>query len=74
MRVTTKGQVTISQRIREKPGITSHSEVEFVEESGRVYIRKVEGRGAVQDWFARCRGSATVRMSTDEILRLTRGE
>ena len=74
MRVTTKGQVTIPQRIREKLGITSHSEVEFVEDRGRVFLRKVEGRGAVQNRFARYRGSATVRMSTDEILRLTRGE
>lgn len=74
MRVTTKGQVTIPQRIREKLGITSQSEVEFVEDRGRVFIRKVEGRGAVRDRFARYRGSATVRISTEEILRLTRGE
>ena len=72
--MTTKGQVTIPQRIREKLGITSHSEVEFVEDRGRVFLRKVEGRGAAQDRFARYRGSATVRMSTEEILRLTRGE
>ncbi|MCF8080817.1 MAG: AbrB/MazE/SpoVT family DNA-binding domain-containing protein [Desulfobacterales bacterium] len=36
MRVTTKGQVTIPQHIREKFGITPDSEVDFVEEKGRI--------------------------------------
>jgi AbrB family looped-hinge helix DNA binding protein len=40
MRVTTKGQVTIPQHIREKFGITPDSEVDFVEEKGRVYLVK----------------------------------
>jgi AbrB family looped-hinge helix DNA binding protein len=35
MRVTTKGQVTIPQRIREKFGITPDSEVDFIEEMTR---------------------------------------
>jgi AbrB family looped-hinge helix DNA binding protein len=34
MRLTTKGQVTIPQHIRKKLGLTSYSEVEFVEERG----------------------------------------
>ena len=37
MRVTTKGQVTIPQNIREKLGITPTTEVDFVEEEGRVF-------------------------------------
>ena len=41
MRVPSKGQVTIPQAIREKLGITRHSEVEFIEEKGRVYLRKI---------------------------------
>jgi len=40
MRVTTKGQVTIPQHIREKFGITPDSEVDFVEEKGRIYLVK----------------------------------
>lgn len=40
MRVTTKGQVTIPLSVREKLGIIPHSEVEFVEEKGRMYIVK----------------------------------
>jgi AbrB family looped-hinge helix DNA binding protein len=41
MRVTSKGQVTIPKAIRQKMGIAPNSEVEFVEERGRVYLRKV---------------------------------
>ena len=71
MRVTSKGQVTIPQHIREKFGIGPHSEVDFVEDDGRVILvkrpaprRKVDFSGLV--------GTATVRMTTDEILNLTR--
>lgn len=73
MKVTSKGQVTIPQDLREKAGIVAGSEVEFVQEAGRLYIRKVEGRGRGRDLIARMRGRGNVRMSTDEILALTRG-
>ena len=43
MRVTTKGQVTIPQHIREKLGITTSTEVDFIEEKGRVFIVKRKG-------------------------------
>ena len=39
MRVTTKGQVTIPQEIREKLGITPAVEVDFIEEKDRIYFR-----------------------------------
>ncbi|MBW1753262.1 MAG: AbrB/MazE/SpoVT family DNA-binding domain-containing protein [Deltaproteobacteria bacterium] len=38
MRVTTKGQVTIPQHIREKLGITPATEVDFVEEKDRIFL------------------------------------
>ncbi len=72
MRVTPKGQVTIPRHIREKLGITQETEVDFVEENDRVYIVKRRGEGRRSNRFARLRGVATVRMSTDEILALTR--
>lgn len=73
MRITTKGQVTIPQEIREKLGLVPHSEVDFVAEGDKVYLRKAAksgGRG--QHLVNRLRGRATVRLSTDEILALTR--
>ena len=77
MRITSKGQVTIPQEIREKAGLLPGTEVEFVLEAGTVTIRKVAeplapGRGArIVDRLA---GSATIKMTTDEINALMRGE
>ena len=75
MKITTKGQVTIPREVRDKMGLLPHSEVEFVVEGNVVVLRKVEntnGRGKTV--VERMRGRATVRMSTDEIMALTRGE
>ena len=72
MRVTTKGQVTIPQHIREKLGIVPATDIEFVEEKDRVYIVKKEGPGNRTNKFRKLRGVATVRMTTDEIMALTR--
>jgi AbrB family looped-hinge helix DNA binding protein len=74
MRVTNKGQVTIPQEIRRSLGIVPGSQVEFTEEHGRVYL---VNRGLSDDRrtrFSQFRGAATVRMSTDEIMALTRGQ
>ena len=72
MRVTAKGQVTIPQHIREKLGIVPATNIEFVEEKGRVYIVKKEGPENRRRKFRKLRGVATVRMTTDEIMTLTR--
>ncbi|MBN2062036.1 MAG: AbrB/MazE/SpoVT family DNA-binding domain-containing protein [Deltaproteobacteria bacterium] len=72
MRVTTKGQVTIPQEIREKLGITPSVEVDFVEEKDRVYLIKREGPPQKPRRFSRLRGIASVKMTTDEIMALTR--
>ena len=74
MRVTTKGQVTIPLEIREQLSITPGTEVEFSVEGNVVKLtasrrRHDRGRRVVE----RLRGRATVRMTTDEILALTRG-
>jgi len=74
MRVTTKGQVTIPQDIREKLGITPATEVDFVEEKGRVFLVKRKGTKAATRKFAKLRGIATVKMTTDEIMALTRAD
>jgi len=74
MRVTTKGQVTIPQHIREKLGITPATEVDFIEEKGRVFlVRRKEEKGGIRK-FAKLRGLASVKMTTDEIMALTRSE
>ena len=73
MRVTTKGQVTIPQEIREKMGITPAVEIDFVEEKNRIYLVRREGRTKATRKFRKLRGIANVKMTTDEIMALTRG-
>jgi AbrB family looped-hinge helix DNA binding protein len=72
MRVTIKGQVTIPQHIREKLGIVPATDIEFVEEKDRVYIVKKEVSESRNNKFRKLRGVATIKMSTDEIMALTR--
>ncbi|MBC8228004.1 AbrB/MazE/SpoVT family DNA-binding domain-containing protein [bacterium] len=74
MRVTIKGQVTIPQDIREKLGITPATEVDFIEEKGRVYLIKRKGKNITTRKFRKLRGIAGVKMTTDEIMALTRGD
>lgn len=74
MRITTKGQVTIPKEIRESMGLLPHTEIEFVTRRGNVYLKKkAEGdtkRG--RDLIKSMRSKATVKMTTDEIMALTR--
>ena len=74
MKVTTKGQVTIPLNIREKLGIAPEAEVDFIEENGRVYLVKRKGKDGAARRFRKLRGVATVSMTTDEIMALTRGD
>lgn len=75
MRVTTKGQVTIPQAIREQLGLLPHSEVEFDIVGDTVRIRKKRGRTTRGDAvIAGLRGTGSSRLTTDEIMALTRGE
>jgi antitoxin PrlF len=73
MRVTSKGQVTIPQHVREQLGITAGSEVDFhLDGQGARLVRLSPGHG--KRLAASMRGRATRAMSTEEILALTRGE
>ena len=74
MRVTTKGQVTIPLHIRNKLGITPQTEVDFVEEEGKVYLVKNQIKSQQPNKFSSFRGAATIKMTTEEILALTRGK
>ena len=76
MRITSKGQVTIPQKVREEAGLMPGTEVEFAIEKGRVVLRKAQtpkkptrGQAAVD----RLRGLGTFPMRTDEIILLMRG-
>ncbi len=74
MRITAKGQVTIPQEIRRRLGLLPDTEVEFEVVGKTARIRKVGGGAARgQRIVDRLRGRATTRLTTDQILALTRG-
>ena len=79
MRITSKGQVTIPQDIREKAGMLPNTEVEFQYLGGEVVLKplgkpKSRGRQAIE----KSRGSMNNPMfkgwTTDRIMRYLRGE
>ena len=77
MRITSKGQVTIPIEIREKLGLLPETEVEFELQGKTVRLVKSsprEGHNRGRNAVERLRGKGTVRMTTDEILALTRNE
>ena len=71
MRVTTKGQVTIPINVREVLGIRAETEIDFREDNGKFYIVKISKPKKTKQ-FNKLRGIATAKMTTDEIMNLTR--
>jgi AbrB family looped-hinge helix DNA binding protein len=74
MRVTDKGQVTIPIGIRRKAGLLPNTDVEFVVSGKRVILRKSAKARRGRRLVAAMRGRATKRLSTRQIMALTRGE
>ena len=78
MRITSKGQVTIPQAVRQQAGLHPNSDVEFeVRPNGDVVLRRAAAAESPERAaFQRVRGSATARqfkaMSTDEFMRFLR--
>ena len=75
MKLTTKGQVTIPQKIREYLSLAAHDDVDFVIKNGEVVlIKKPDASNHFQFHVNnRMRGKGRIKMTTDEIMRLTRG-
>ena len=75
MRITSKGQVTIPQAIRETLGLLPNTEVEFsIDKNGaRLTKAKRPGpRSAVRQHIERVRGTLETGMSTDQLMKLLR--
>ena len=73
--VTSKGQVTVPKSIRDYLGLKAGSVVTFeCRPDGEIVLRPIKQPARhTPSAFAKLRGRATVRMSTDEIMALTRG-
>lgn len=78
MRLTSKGQITIPLEIRRKLGLEPGTQVEFDVVGGAVRIRKAEQQDRGATLVARMRDAGRragrPRLTTDQILALTRGE
>ena len=78
MQITSKGQVTIPLNVRTRLGLLPHTEVDFELVGDHARIRKAKpatGTGTRGNRVLEAlRGSADTRMSTDEIMALTRGD
>ncbi len=73
MRITSTGQVTIPIEIREKLGLIPNTEVEFEIIGDAVYLKKANLNSTTDKSLVEMmRGKASVKMTTDEIMTLTR--
>ncbi|RPJ70924.1 MAG: AbrB/MazE/SpoVT family DNA-binding domain-containing protein [Acidobacteria bacterium] len=78
MTLTSKGQVTIPQEIREKLGLLPGTRVVFDVVGDSVRIRKAaeqrRGSELIERMRAAGRRAGRPRLTTDQIMALTRGE
>jgi AbrB family looped-hinge helix DNA binding protein len=75
MKITSKGQVTIPQEVRERHGFLPGTEVLFVDDGRQVrLVKATEERRRGRRLVAHMHGRADTRLSTDEIMALTRGD
>lgn len=74
MRITTKGQVTIPQEIRERLGLLPHTEVEFIVERGHAVLRPTRGAAAKRARLIvdRLKQGPKMTMSSKQLLALLR--
>lgn len=74
MRITSKGQVTIPQEIREATGLLPATEVEFEVTKAGVLIKKMRGKNSFgAKLVEQMQGRSDTKMTTDQIMELTRG-
>jgi AbrB family looped-hinge helix DNA binding protein len=74
MKITAKGQITIPQKFRSRYGLLPNTEIEFVAEGRGLRLVKPSrpsGKGA--KLIERMRGKGNGKLTTDEIMKLTRG-
>jgi antitoxin PrlF len=75
MLITSKGQITIPKAFRDQLGLLPHTHVTFEVVDGELRVKKAitapsRGRALIDHM----RGKGSVKLSTDEIMRLTRDD
>jgi len=75
MKLNSKGQVTIPADLRHKHGFTEGDDVEVIEDGDALRIVHASGAATKGERVvARVRGTATTKLSTDELMELLRAE
>ena len=70
-KVTSKGQVTIPKKIRERLGVQPGEDVGFEEKHGMVYIKKAVTRSPFDRWVGKLKHLKGLR--SDDLVREIRG-
>ncbi len=70
-KITSKGQVTIPKKVREKLGVRPGEEVGFDEREGLVFIRKAVIKSPFDKWMGRLKHLKGQR--SDDLVRECRG-
>jgi antitoxin PrlF len=72
-RLTVKGQITVPKDLRDAFGWAPHTELQFQRLADGVKLtRSTQGKGRGWRIVERLRGSGNRKLSTDQIMRLTR--
>lgn len=74
MHITSKGQVTIPADIREKLGFFPNTEVEFHIEGKELKLKKKNFGKRGERLIKKMTSKKYIKMTTEEIMALTRGE
>ena len=72
--ISTKGQVTIPKKIREKLGIKEGDIIEFIEENGLVYLQRKRSIEKEEKKFRQFKGMIKSSITSDQFIKELRGE
>jgi AbrB family looped-hinge helix DNA binding protein len=74
MKITSKGQVTIPLRFRQKFGLKPDTHVEFISDGRELRLVKAKNdSGSGWRLVERMAGKGAGKMTTEQIMKLTRG-
>lgn len=73
MRITSKGQITVPQELRNRFGFLPGTDVEFIADKGGLRLVKSKASERGTKIVERMRGRGDNKLSTAEIMKLTRG-
>ncbi|HVA11793.1 MAG TPA: AbrB/MazE/SpoVT family DNA-binding domain-containing protein [Stellaceae bacterium] len=73
-KMTTKGQVTIPKRVRDRLGLKPGCNIDFDVEGERILLMPATKLTPKQSRFAKLRGSRKTGMTTEQWMTLLRGD